>query len=55
MNLNDTQQRLLRALIAAQVAVLEWGSADVADNQATAGLDASLKEALKLAKRLRQA
>lgn len=53
-NLNDTQQKLLRALISAQVGVLEWGNADVADEQAAAGLDAALKEVLKLSKKLKQ-
>ena len=53
--MNDIQQKLLRALIAAQVGVLEWGNADVTDEQATAGLDAALKEALKLSKKLKQA
>ncbi len=54
MRMNEVQQRLLRALISAQVAVLEWGEASVNDQQATAGLDLALKECMKLAKKLRE-
>ena len=51
--MNATQQELLRALIAAQVAVLEWGDEDVSENVVCDGLDAALKQAVKAAKKLR--
>jgi hypothetical protein len=51
--MNDIQQRLIRALVAAQVAVLEWGEEDVRiEGQATSNLDECLKQAVKLTKKL---
>jgi hypothetical protein len=53
-----TQVSLLKALVAAQVSVIEWGECETQDVQsveiALECLDSNLKEATRLAKRLRK-
>ena len=55
----EIQQKLVRALVAAQVAVFEWGECDIGIDDGTnakialAALDTCLKEATRLAKKLR--
>lgn len=52
------QQDLIRALIAAQVAVLEWGEQDISSidgaNKTLDALDQCLKRAAKLSRQLRK-
>jgi hypothetical protein len=53
--LNAVQQELLRALIAAQVAVLEWGeeSVKIEESLSIRALEECLKVATKFTKKLR--
>lgn len=53
MSLNRVQEELLRALIDAQVATLEWGEKDTHDENATVDIDELLKKCKSIAKRLR--
>ena len=50
----NTVNRLLRTIIAAQSAVLAYENEDVTENTAINALEASVKEIVKLTKRLRK-